>query len=211
MTKTLTYSGLVIGSLLVILGFLTAKTYSQLAVAVVLYPALIFLALRTFPRKSFRSPKITTLAPLKSNQDRSKSSKPKTESTLVADIDKRTFIKLIGATGISFFLFSLLGRWVEALFFGRAGLPLMNTSTGATGNDNQFGLAGDSQTAGYKISEVDEGPVSYYGFINKDGAWLIMREESNGGSFRYARGNLDFPQNWSNRENLNYEYFHNLF
>lgn len=209
MTKTLTYSGLVIASSLVILGFITAKTYPQLAIAAILYPALIFLAFRIFPRKGSRSPKITTWAPLKLNQSSTETSKSNTALAYVADIDKRAFIKLIGATGISFFLFSILGRRVDSLFFGRTGQPVVNTD--AMGNNNQFGLAGGSPTDGYKISEIDQGPVTYYGFTGKTGAWLIMREEADGGSFRYAKGSSNFPANWTNRENLRYDYFYNLF
>ena len=116
----------------------------------------------------------------------------------VADIDKRAFLKLIGATGISFFLFSLLGRRVEVPFFGRA------VESGTNPVEGQ-------PTDGYKISEIDDNTITYYGFTNKDGAWLIMREDTEASSFRYVKGDLEFSGNWSNRENLKYDYFHEVF
>lgn len=208
MTKTLIYPTFALASVIVIVLFVTAKTYPQLIAAAVLYPALIFLAFKIFLRKGTRPSEITMHLPAELNPNRVETTKPKTEPAYVADIDRRTFIKLIGATGISFFLFSILGRRTESLFFGRT--EQLAAGTNAIGNNNQFGLAGSSPTDGYKISEVDEGSVSYYGFIGKDGAWLIMREETNEGSFRYAKGSSDFPANWANRENLKYDYFYNL-
>lgn len=205
MTKTLTYSAFAAASLLVMLLFVSAKTYSHLAVAAVLYPILIFLAFKIFPRSSGQ-PKITVHSPPKLNQGRGETFKPKTESADVADIDRRIFIKLIGATGISFFLFSLLGRRVEDFFFGRTAQSGINPTV----SGDQPGSANTSPTDGYKISEIDEGPVTYYGFIDQTGAWLIMREGRDGTSFRYAKGSSDFPANWQNRENLGYDYFYNL-
>lgn len=207
MTKTLTYPAFALAALIVIVFFVTAKTYSELAVGIVLYPILIFLALMIFPRKGATSPKNTASAPLKLSQGNSEP-KPKTETAYIADIDKRTFIKLIGATGISFFLFSLLGRRVDSLLFARTGQFVTNTDAV---RNNQFGANGDSPTAGYKISEIDEGPVTYYGFTNHDRSWLIMREGKDGSSFRYAKGSSDFPGNWKSRENLRYDYYYNLF
>lgn len=209
MTKTLTYLGLVIASLLVILAFVTAKTYFQLAVAVILYPTLIFLFFMIFPRKSWKLAKSTIPKQPKLNLAPVETPEPDKDSVYVADIDRRTFIKIIWATGISFLLFSLLGRRVESLFFGRG---LGQQGINPTRSDEQFGQAGASPTDGYKISEIDEGTtVNYYGFVNKDGAWLIMKEAVNESSFRYAKGSSDFPGNWKNRENLRYDYFYNLF
>ena len=103
---------------------------------------------------------------------------------------------------------SIFGRKIDSLFFGRNGQTVINADP--IGNSNQFGTVSASAD-GYKISEVDEGSISYYGFINNQGAWLIMREEIDGGSFRYAKGSSDFPGNWASRENLRYDYFNALF
>ncbi len=209
MTKALTYTGLIVASSLIIMGFITAKTYPQLAAAIILYPALIFIAFNIFPRKGWKTPKITIQAPIKLNGQINQTAQHNTTPAYVADIERRAFIKLIGATGISFFLMSIFGRKIDSLFFGRTGQSVINTNP--IGNNDQFGTVSASPTDGYKISEVDEGSISYYGFINNQGAWLIMREEIDGGSFRYAKGGSDFPGNWASRENLRYDYFNALF
>lgn len=206
MTNALTYSSFAVAITLIVLIFVTAKTYSQLAFGAILYPALIFLGLMLFPRKSLKLPAFTLKASQNLKPQRAETSQHEKETTYIADIDKRAFIKLVGATGISFFLVSLLGRRFETLILGKSIQPGINP----IGNGDQYGLAGTSPTDGYKISEVDEGPVTYYGFTNKDGAWLIMREGEDGSSFRYAKGSSDFPGNWEGRENLKYDYFYNL-
>ena len=207
MTKTVTYSTFAIASLIIIMVFVTAENYLQLATAVVLYPALVFLGFMVFPRKNLK-PKIVIRAHTKLTPKETKIPKPEEEGipAYVADIDRRTFIKLIGATGISFFLVSLLGRQVENLIFNRAS----QSQSDALGSGSQPGPSGARPTEGYTISEVDEGPNTYFGFINKDGNWLIMKQDEDGTSFRYAKGSSDFPGNWASRENIKYDYFYNL-
>lgn len=208
MSKTLTYSSLVLASLIVCLIFVTAKTYPQLLSGIVLYPVLITASLGVFPRGT-RQPIITANKPQQLNQQILETSKPQLETTYISDIDKRAFIKLIGATGISFFLFSLFGKSFENLLFNKIGQPQFSTNS-LLGNNNQPVVANTSSNEGYHIAEIDEGTTTYYGFTNKQGAWQIMREDPDGNSFRYAKGGSNFPGNWANRENLNYDYFYNL-
>ncbi len=68
-----------------------------------------------------------------------------------------------------------------------------------------------SPTDGYTISEIDDGIIAYYGFMGQKGAWFIMRQDANDGSFRYAKGDIDFPINWEDRTNLTYDYYANVF
>jgi hypothetical protein len=203
MNKTLTYSGFAISSILLILAFVTARTYSQLAIAIIVYPLLAYFALRMLPRRPNHAPAITIEIPKRTtpkiDEDRAQ--------RVVADIDKRTFIKLIGTAGLSFFFFSLLGRRVESLFFGNT---FQATNTSGTLPSSQTPQS-TQPFEGYKISEIDDGVVSYYGFINREGAWLIMQEDTRTSSFRYAKGNLNFSSNWSAREGLKYDYYFNLF
>ena len=203
MSKTLTYSGFVIASILMVLVFVTAKTYPQLTIAVVLYPLLAYFALKLFPRKNPKAPVFTTKIPARSVQ---KVEEVKREKVDVADIDKRIFLKLVGTAGISFFLFSLLGRRVESLLFGRA----IDSGTNSIGTI-PAGQTESLPTEGYRITEVDDGVIAFYGFTNKDSSWLIMRGDTEAGSFRYVRGKSNFPGNWNSRENLKYDYYHNLF
>ena len=37
-----------------------------------------------------------------------------------------------------------------------------------------------------------------------------MREDTDAGSFRYAKGKSGFPANWTNRENLSYNYYNSF-
>jgi len=185
--------------------FVTAATYSQLALAVMLYPLIIFTAFKIFPPIKWRSGKIAPKpVVLKTNDESGKTPETKREPVTVADIDKRTFIKLIGATGISFFIFSLLGRRAESMLFtGR--------ETATPFNPNQYGPpARQPEANGYKISEIDEGNITYYGFTSQEGAWMVMRQDTNENTFRYAKGDSNFPASWQNRANLKYDYFYNL-
>lgn len=210
MTKTLTYSGLVIASLIVTLVFVRAETYSQLVIAAILYPALILLYLKIFPRRSWKPLKTRIWTRPKLNPAPVETPNPDKElpEVEVTDINKRAFVKLIWTTGIAFFLFSILGRRIGDLFSG------LSTQTGIkpTESDNQLIQTEAALIEGYKISEIDEeATASYYGFVNKDGAWLIMKENRNESSFRYVKDNSDFPVNWKNRKNLKYDYFYKLF
>lgn len=210
MRKTLTYSSLLIASLVVIAVFLTATTYTQLGIAVLLYPLLAYFAFKLLPRTTWKAPAITIRFPASSAPKADvETINPKREQVEVADIDKRTFLKLIGAAGLSFFIFSLLGRRVETLLFGRS------SELGMAGVENPTGdgIAGPeaSPTGAYKISEIDDNIITYYGFTNASGGWLIMQEDTNTDSFRYAKGNSNFSGNWARREKLKYDYYHNLF
>lgn len=190
-----------ITSLLVAAVFMTATTYTQLGVAILLYPLLAFLAY-----KIFLEARKTPIAAIKTHlQD----IPAQTNNIGIADTDKRTFLKLIGATGISFFLISIFGRRIESLIFGQ-NLGWVPASAGnPSGGKTSPALA--SPTEGYTISEIDDNIIGYYGFINKEGAWFIMKRDTNSGSFRYAKGGSDFPANWKKRQDLKYDYFHNVF
>lgn len=210
MRKTLTYSSFVIASLVVIAAFVTATTYAQLAVAIALYPLLVYFAFKVFPRKAWKAPVITIRLPVKSASNiEAETAKPEIENVGIADIDKRAFLKLIGATGLSFFLFSLLNRKAEALFFGRSAGP--ETVSLKDTAERKIDPAERQPTDGYRISEIDDSIIAYYGFTNKDGGWFIMREDSDAGSFRYAKGDFNFTSGWTSREVLKYDYFSDVF
>ncbi len=203
MRKALTYSSFATASLIVVLAFLTAKTYTQLGIAVALYPLLAYFAFKIFPLNNtvhLNKPKVVKQPAVE----------PPDEGTpVVVDIDRRAFLKLIGATGLSIFIFSILGRRVETLLFGRSQV----SGPGLIGSPTDYvsGSGDASPTDGYRIAEIDDGVDTYYGFTNKSGGWLIMKEDSTSNSFRYAKGDFDFASNWASRSNLKYDYFYNLF
>lgn len=211
MRRILVYSSFIIGCLAVIVAFTTSTTYTQLGIAILLYLPLTYFAFKIFagsfrgggnPKKSL----ITIQVPAKPHEE---VPKVKQDQVYVADVDKRTFLKLIGATGLSFFLFSLLGRRVDSLLFGN-GSGSNTNSIGTVDPGNQADQAG-VLPAEYKITDIDDNIVSYYGFTKRDGEWLIMRQDTQTNSFRYAKGDSGFSQNWTRREKLQYDYYYKLF
>lgn len=201
--KILIYGGFIIATILIVVAFVTAKSYNQLAIATLFYPILVYFAFKFFPGNPR---KVQIKKPTVVNQPVNNSKK---EAVAIADIDKRAFLKMIGGVGLSYFLFSIFTRKVESLLLGKPsgqGTAVLEDKTG-----KQIDPAERQPTDGYKISEVDNGETTYYGFINKDGAWYIMKENPNTGSFRYARAESNFPGNWAGRERLKYDYFHNVF
>jgi hypothetical protein len=189
--------------------FVTATSYTQLAIAMLLYLPLAYFALQVFPRGLPKGRIITVEVVSKTTGP--ETAKPKKRGVDIRDTDKRAFLKLIGAAGISYFLFSLLGRRVDLSALGRA--VGLGTDNGDASPDQEIAPAGSGTLAtdGYKISEIEEGVITYYGFVNKNGGWFIMREDTNAASFRYARGDFGFPSSWTKREQLKYSYYHNAF
>lgn len=204
MRKILIYSNFIIASLIVVGAFATASTYVQLGVATLLYLLLLYFLFKAFPRKGQKHPAIAIPMPFKAKEEVRKIRREKVD---VADIDKRTFLKLIGAAGVSFFLFSLLGRWVESLLFSRT----QNAGGGLIGTPPGQNQANTLSTNDYRISEIDDSAITYYGFTKNNGNWFIMKEDPDTGSFRYVRGDFNFSGNWNNRRNLRYDYYYKLF
>lgn len=205
MRKILTYFTLAIASLVVIIAFVTATSYIQLAVAIVLYPLFVYFALKVIPLGTWQtSPKeqIAAIQPASVKLAEKK-------NEVVVDIDKRAFLSLIGVTGVSFFLYSM--------FIKKSGAPLFGSTSEAKTVSLQD-TAGDKidpvekqPTDGYILTEIDDSILAYFGFTHKDGSWFIMREDSENGSFRHVRGDSDFTVAWTDREQLKYDYYANVF
>jgi len=196
----------------VVIAFITATTYFQLAVAILLYPMLILFAYNILPKNTFG----TSQKPLKKLANTFQITKPsegvkteKIESVGISDIDKRVFLKLIGGTGIFLFLFSIFNKRAEDLLFKNFPGSGKFSTEYIAGKD--LDPTENQPLDGYKISEIDDSVISFYGFTNKDGVWYVLRVDTENGSFRYAKGDTNFSDNWSNRENLKYDYFHKIF
>src|SRR5690349_19228401 len=105
MAKTITHIGFFLATLVVVLLFITSKTYNQLVVSTLLYIPLAFIALKIFKRKEDEAPLLSVQ--VSTTQDHI-SDTPKIESRTdkvdIADVDKRAFLKIIGAAGLSFFV-----------------------------------------------------------------------------------------------------------
>jgi hypothetical protein len=194
--------------------FITAKSYPQLVFGSGLYIILMFFGYKMMPlyKSGLSIPASTTDLDIEiptvsenGNKTESVADDAKKPEVTVTDIDKRAFLKIVGATGLSFFIMSLFGRKAEALLLGNMD---KNTATDDVVKTQQLPV---SPTDGYTISEIDDGIIAYYGFMGQKGAWFIMRQDANDGSFRYAKGDIDFPINWEDRANLTYDYYANVF
>jgi hypothetical protein len=215
MKKTITYAAFIIVAILIIVAFVSAKTYTQLAIDIIIYPLFVLIAYKIFVRGTILTLPVkdkpsfieSQIPPAKTAKKNEELQYARVE---VADVDKRTFLKIIGTVGLSYFIFSILGQKVGSLFSGKA----LNSGIGQLGlaPQNESVTAGGLTTEGYTISEIDDtSPITYYGFVNKDGAWFIMKEDVEGNTYRYAKGNSDFSNNWKGRDNLKYDYYFNLF
>lgn len=206
----ITYPGFMLFGLLVVMVFVTSKTYTQLGVGSLLYVPLALFGLKIFPRRGSKYPEEATQISTKvATKSEPVAEVVTAEPVDVKDIDKRAFLKLVGVAGLSYFLFSLLGRRAAGPFFGKS---LGSEATQLTDSEGHKVNPAERQlTDGYSISEIDDNIISYYGFTNKDGAWIIMREDTATSSFRYAKGDSQFPETWNNRDKMGYDYYHNVF
>ena len=66
----------------------------------------------------------------------------------------------------------------------------------------------------YVLSDKDDdGTPNYYGYVNKDGGWYIMKETISAGNdqYRFIKGTTAYTTNWTGRAGLSYDYFYNIF
>ncbi len=208
--KILIYYSFVISSLVVVMGFVSAGSLTQMISGVIFVPLLIYFASQVFPRRTraVRLPKTPEII-IQTNEDKvdEKTIKLKKEGV---DIDRRTFLKLIGSAGLSLFLFSIFTKRAEAAFFGSVPGPGTVSVKDIAGN--KINPAEKQPTDGYRISRLDDASPAYYGFTNKDGAWFVMKELEDG-SYLYRKGNSGFAAAWAERGNIGitYDEFENVF
>lgn len=127
----------------------------------------------------------------------------------IKDPARRQFLKVIGASGFGFIITMLLNpKKTEAAFFGS--VPGPGTVALKDSSGQRIDPAEKKPTDGYYITDIDDSTPSYYGYLDKNGNWYIIKENSDG-SFRYVRGSGSFASYWSSRSSLNYDYFDNIF
>lgn len=217
MKKLLIFYNFVIITIMTFVGLLGATDLYQLLSALLFYPLMIYFFILMVPRQK-RAPALPTVKQLREDklvparQEISHLTKEE-EPTLKGkfDVDRRSFIKLIGAAGLSLFLFSIFTKKAEAAFFGSVPGP------GTVALKNTAGVKIDpaekAPTDGYKITEIDDSTPAYYGYVDKTGAWFIMQEDASG-HYRYTKGASDFTNvltGWPNRGGLSYGYFDAIF
>lgn len=91
----------------------------------------------------------------------------------------------------------------------------MRTNSRGKQIDNLNNVAGSDVLAGYEPATRDEnsGATSYYGFVDSDGNWYIMREVPTGSVTEddFIRGTTNFATNWTGRAGLSYQKFNLVF
>lgn len=143
---------------------------------------------------------------------------PAPVEAVVADHTRRDFLKRIGGLGLGLLAYSLLNpKQAGAAFFGSVPGPGTVSIKDTTDTKIDPALKGlQSLTTSYGVSEIDDdGSTLYYGFVNANGGWYILKETEAVGeelSYRYAKGDTDFSTNWGNRKTtLSYQYFDQAF
>lgn len=130
------------------------------------------------------------------------------ELSEVKEKDKRQFIKLIAGAGAGVMITMLINpSKAGAAFFGSVPGPGTIAIKDTTGT--KIDPAIKSPTDGYGIMNTDEASYPYYyGFVNKDGAWYIVKSASDG-SFTYSKGSSSYP--WSSRASQTYASYDTTF
>ena len=191
------YYCFIITMTVVSIGFLSSLDLPQFLSALIFSPMAIYFLVLVWPRRK-------TALPF---------NKTELKSLLVPtpklDVNRRDFLKLIGSAGILALIMGLFGRKnsISPLLGGGGGyesITLKDTS------GNVINPAENSPTDGYSISQIDDSVPSYFGFINKNGNWFIMREGEDS-AYRYIKGEGNFSSSWANRTRLDYNYFDRVF
>jgi hypothetical protein len=203
--RVLIYYCFIVATALVSVGFLSAMSISQFISALIFSPMAIYFLLLVRPRRKVAFP----MPIIKKVTGEVQAVESLAEPTAKIDVDRRNFLKLIGSAGILAVIFGLFSR--------RSGVPsfLGNVDSGEpitlkNAAGSVIDPAENSPTSGYNISQIDDSTPAYFGFVNKDGAWFIMREGEDS-AFRYAKGENNFTKSWESRAKLNYDYFDKVY
>ena len=210
MKKLITYYNFIIVSFVVVAGFISANSLLQFAIAILFFPLFVYFFCRVMPRK-VRSAQIpnrdVVFEDEKESVEEAKMTVLKKEGI---DINRRMFLKLAGSAGVALFIFAIFNKKTESAFFGNLSGANSSAVSIKDSQGNKIDPSEKQPTDGYKINELDDSDTTYYGFVRKDGAWFIMREDP-AGSFRYIKGPANFSASWTNRTGLSYDYFDNVF
>lgn len=204
--KLVTLYAFVISSFLVFSGIINATNISELITAILFSPLAFYFTILMIPKKASRA-----VIDMDEVMDIIPDSIKKIKNPDY-DPERRKFLKLIGAAGGSLFLMTIFTKKAEASFFGS--MPGPGTIAVKNSSGTLIDPSEKHPTDGYNITEIDDSGIdTYYGYINKDGAWFIRKELSTG-AYRYVKGASDFTNvttGWPNRINLTYDYFNIIF
>ncbi len=205
----------VVVNIMALMGFISAKTGPQILSAGLFFPLATYFWIEVFPKRK-RAVVIPRTRQVKPSKLKMMTSP---EEGIIEEefskegfsLDRRQFLKLIGSAGMSVFLLSIFTRKAQATFFGSVPGPGTVAIKDIAGD--KIDPAEKHPTDGYKISQIDDSSPAYYGFIEKDGDWFIMKETTDGQYRYYKKGALDddFETEWPNRAGFSYNYYDSIF
>jgi hypothetical protein len=214
MVKLLFLYNFLITATVTVMGLVNAKAFNQTIFALLFAPLAIYFfrsLMRGSPAHILKTAQVllpTTYVPPPSGS-LTRVEGEELNEIQVADINRRLFLKLIGAAGLTTFLFALFTKSSHAAFFGSVPGPGTVALKDTAGN--KIDPAEKQPTDGYEISQVDDAGIpAYYGFLNVHGAWYIAKEGA-GGDYKYIRGPGNFDTSWGNRLILQYVPFNTAF
>ena len=77
--------------------------------------------------------------------------------------------------------------------------------------DFRSGVQAVSGKEEYYVSDEDKATTTkYYGLVAKNKSWVIIKNDTTAGSYRYVTGKYAYTTNWTNRADLTYKYFYEL-
>lgn len=222
--KLLLYYNFILITIMAVMGFVNISSAPQLTSAIIFLPMALYFWLLVFPRRNKKLPipdnMLVAHAVNRREEKITEGKVEKLEEKILPniklgkgfDLDRRMFLKLIGSSGIMLFVFSIFTKKAEGAFFGSVpgpGTVALKDSTGAA-----IDPAIKTPTDGYKITQTDDSDpnFSYYGFVDKNGKWFIMRESN--GAYRYTKGDNGFEHNWEDHKvnpTIPYNYFDVIF
>lgn len=103
------------------------------------------------------------------------------------------------------------GNPMPVILMDKEGKPY-RAGGGTTVMSGGGGSGSDDPLEKFKISDIDDASnPKYYGFIDRDGHWYILKEDTTAKTYRYAAGPIDYSTNWTGRAALTYDLFNNVF
>ena len=223
--RVLIYYSFIIVTVMSVVGFTNAENIPQIISAAIFFPLMVYFFLQILPKRSRAlriEPIVVTetevIAPkairLKNNHRLSRYHQPLEleifdQPSMNFDNNRRAFIKLIGSAGLGLFFFSLFSQKAHGAFFGSVPGPGTVALKDPTGT--QIDPARNQPTDGYKIAQLDDSAPAYYGYLDKDGNWFILKVDDTTGEYRYTKGASNFSTNWTGRAGLTYALYDSVF
>ncbi len=78
-------------------------------------------------------------------------------------------------------------------------------------NSNRLPVVNQHPLEKYQLSDLARGTTEYWGYLDKDGNWYILRFNRSTGARRYVRGSSGYVTKYANRTSLSYDYFNEVF